>query len=155
MPDTPWHIGYAKKEKGDPRRHKGRCIFLNKTTKKCANTNCITFSLKCPGSAHCLSYAETKEDWTKVWKKTRSIEQEKRDKLLESVDRADQYRRNKIKERIEKAQQDPCRFKGRSVKGINYCLLCQEKLVTIGSGKECPYCGAVYASELVDGGFIL
>ncbi len=28
LPDTPWHVGYAKKEESDPRRHKARCIYL-------------------------------------------------------------------------------------------------------------------------------
>ena len=26
LPDTPWHVGYAKKQEDDPRRHKARCI---------------------------------------------------------------------------------------------------------------------------------
>ena len=29
LPDTPWHLGYAKKEESDPRRHKSRCVYLN------------------------------------------------------------------------------------------------------------------------------
>ena len=26
LPDTPWHVGFVKKEEDDPRRHKARCI---------------------------------------------------------------------------------------------------------------------------------
>ena len=27
LPDTPWHVGFVKKEEDDPRRHKARCIY--------------------------------------------------------------------------------------------------------------------------------
>ena len=28
LPDTPWSLGYAKKEERDPRRHKSRCMYF-------------------------------------------------------------------------------------------------------------------------------
>ena len=51
LPDTPWHIGYAKKEETDPRRHKARCAHYD-------NGNCKFVSGKCPVSAHCKKYSE-------------------------------------------------------------------------------------------------
>ena len=39
LPDTPWHMGYVKKEQQDPRRHKSRCIYL-----KSGNCECGKYS---------------------------------------------------------------------------------------------------------------
>ena len=54
--DTPWHIGYAKKEEDDPRRDKRRCIFLEKG--RCTNGQSGAFAMRCPGSSHCGQYRE-------------------------------------------------------------------------------------------------
>ena len=51
LPDTPWHVGFAKKEEDDPRRHKARCIYYNVG-------NCKYKGGKCSGSAHCKRYSE-------------------------------------------------------------------------------------------------
>lgn len=48
LPDTPWHIGYAKKQEDDPRRHKTRCLHYKKGI---CETRCI-------GSSHCTLYEE-------------------------------------------------------------------------------------------------
>lgn len=56
LPDTPWHLGYAKKEENDPRRHKSRCIYLQDGKCRCGNSGAYT--LKCPGSSHCIHYTE-------------------------------------------------------------------------------------------------
>ncbi len=55
LPDTPWHIGYIKKDEEDPRRHKKRCVFNE-------NNHCKNSHLngECYGSSHCKYYAE---DW--------------------------------------------------------------------------------------------
>lgn len=58
MPDTPWHMGYPKKQEEDPRRHKSRCVFYKKGTCSCVKSDC--FAIKCFGSSHCTCYAETK-----------------------------------------------------------------------------------------------
>ena len=55
LPDTPWHIGYAKKKDNDPRRHKSRCIHLEEGI-------CHARGIRCPGSAHCTSYCENDEE---------------------------------------------------------------------------------------------
>ena len=56
LPDTPWHLGYAKKEESDPRRHKSRCVYLNNGKCRCGRSGAYT--LKCPGSSHCTCYEE-------------------------------------------------------------------------------------------------
>lgn len=54
LPDTPWHIGYVKKDENDPRRHKARCVYNDGD--KCKNP----YMLRCVSSSHCKYYAE---DW--------------------------------------------------------------------------------------------
>lgn len=56
LPDTPWHLGYAKKEPNDPRRHKSRCIYFKSGKCHCGQSGAYT--LKCPGSSHCTCYEE-------------------------------------------------------------------------------------------------
>ena len=68
-PDTPWHIGYTKCNDYDPeydiRRHRSRCMFYDKESKKC---DCLKYhsyyGKKCPGSAHCIYYKEESPDFT-------------------------------------------------------------------------------------------
>ena len=75
LPDTPWHIGYVKKEGGDPRRHKARCVHIDSNgICKCPKSGCYT--LKCNGSSHCKFYAETIGQWQSVRRNTLSIEEE-------------------------------------------------------------------------------
>ena len=50
LPDTPWHVGYAKKQEDDPRRHKARCIHYR-------DGQCgwkANYSGNCLGSSHCM-----------------------------------------------------------------------------------------------------
>lgn len=56
MPDTPWHIGYAKKKEEEPRRHKARCAYLDKGICKCGRDCC--YMERCKGSSHCRHYTE-------------------------------------------------------------------------------------------------
>lgn len=58
LPDTPWHLGYAKKKEDDPRRHKARCIYYYKTNKTCECTKSPCYLFNCGGSAHCKYYKE-------------------------------------------------------------------------------------------------
>lgn len=53
LPDTPWHIGYIKKDEDDPRRHKARCVYND--GKRCSHSRVVA----CCGSSHCRFYAET------------------------------------------------------------------------------------------------
>lgn len=62
LPDTPWHVGYAKKQEDDPRRHKARCIHYR-------DGQCgwkANYSGKCIGSSHCMDYSESLEDFKKL-----------------------------------------------------------------------------------------
>lgn len=56
---TPSHIDFIKAT--DDRRHKARCIYYDKSDKKCHCSGCCTYLLKCVGSAHCIGYRE--KDW--------------------------------------------------------------------------------------------
>ena len=61
LPDTPWHVGYAKKQENDPRRHKARCIHYR-------DGQCgwkANYSGKCIGSSHSMDYSESLEDFKK------------------------------------------------------------------------------------------
>ncbi len=35
LSDTPWHMGYAKMDESDTRRHRAHCLFYNHDTKEC------------------------------------------------------------------------------------------------------------------------
>lgn len=155
LPDTPWHVGYAKKEIDDPKRHKSRCIFYDKGHKKCRNLRVGSYQMLCPGSAHCKGYAESEEAWNQTWRSTRSLEQEKQDNIIEAANKANKYQLEKIEDRKILAAENKNKFKGRSLSGLRFCLLCQEKLENGGNTKRCPYCGAVYSHQDIEGAFIL
>ena len=48
---TPCHVGYMKSN--EPRRHKARCIYYDKESKKCRH-----YLYKCIGSSKCEKYKE-------------------------------------------------------------------------------------------------
>ena len=77
LPDTPWHMGYVKKEQQDPRRHKSRCIYLKSGNCECGKSG--AYKLKCPGSSHCKFYAESEEMAAEVYLQTRTVEEERTD----------------------------------------------------------------------------
>lgn len=58
LPDTPWHISYVKKEEGDPRRHKARCVYYNHWTQMCYFKESQYYLKRCGGSAQCDFYDE-------------------------------------------------------------------------------------------------
>jgi hypothetical protein len=85
LPDTPWHVGYAKKQEDDPRRHKARCIHYR-------DGQCgwkANYSGKCIGSSHCIDYSESLEDFKKLQESRKTAEQIERDNI-------DKYRKNMI-----------------------------------------------------------
>lgn len=79
LPDTPWHVGYTKKEENDPRRHKSRCIY--KQNRICHQGKSGAYMLKCPGSSHCRFYSESEDMAEDVYLKTRSVEEEYADNM--------------------------------------------------------------------------
>lgn len=56
---TPSHIDYLKSN--DDRRHKSRCIYYDKSDKKCYCGKCGNYLMKCAGSGQCVRYNEDKE----------------------------------------------------------------------------------------------
>ena len=83
LPDTPWHVGFVKKEEDDPRRHKARCIYYAEGVCHQGKMGC--FLRKCPGSSHCKYYAESESMAEDVYLKTRSIEEERADQMQETL----------------------------------------------------------------------
>ena len=83
LPDTPWHVGFVKKEEDDPRRHKARCIYYAEGV--CYQGKMGCFLRKCPGSSHCKYYAESESMAEEVYLKTRSIEEERTDQMQKNL----------------------------------------------------------------------
>lgn len=136
MPDTPWHIGYAKKEEDDPRRHKGRCIYLH--SKICYCNLCETYLLKCPTSSHCKYYAETlsQDESNKFLHKTADEEIAKR---------AEKYKGNIRTLRKNLLIKNKMEFSNLNFDSLIKCPVCNEKLfVHSAIIKHCNYCGASY-----------
>lgn len=140
MPDTPWHIGYAKKEESDPRRHKSRCIYLKAGKCRCGSSGAYT--LKCPGSSHCTSYAENEE------------QDEVNKREHESIDNESWERANDYKTRIRKSckktmQTDKMKYWKYRIDIMSNCPFCGEKFRQKTTKKDiayrrCEYCGAIY-----------
>lgn len=77
LPDTPWHVGYAKKHEDDPRRHKARCIHYR--SGQCGWK--ANYSGKCVGSSHCMDYSESYEEFKKLQESRKTAEQIERDNI--------------------------------------------------------------------------
>ncbi len=50
---SPWHVDKWTRKEGDERRHKSRCVYLEKSDNHCRKNYG-----KCCGSAHCYDYKE-------------------------------------------------------------------------------------------------
>lgn len=139
LPDTPWHLGYTKKEPNDPRRHKSRCIYLKNGECHCGTSGAYT--LKCPGSSHCICYAETERQKKDNIKKHKSID-------MESKERADQYRKRMQKKAHQLMQTQKLKFWESNVDFMRDCPLCGERFPNRQNDsaeyRECRYCGAIY-----------
>lgn len=59
MTGAPWHVEKMVRKEGDPRRHRSRCIYYNKSTGHCPKV-----VSKCVGAAHCNYYEECRVDET-------------------------------------------------------------------------------------------
>lgn len=138
LPDTPWHVGYAKKEEDDPRRHKARCIH-NKGG-FCTSTRSNYCKEKCGGSSHCLEYSESIDDYEKSLESRKTIEelaQDNRDKYREIV---------KAKKRAFINESN--RHVSKNTDMLHRCLLCDEGLKQIKySLKKCKFCGMYYVNQ--------
>lgn len=107
LPDTPWHIGYTKKEENDPRRHKSRCIY--KQDGICHQGKSGAYTLKCPGSSHCLFYAESEKMAEEVYLKTRSVEEEYDDNMKRGIFAGKaKFNEGSIDESLFRRQEEKC-----------------------------------------------
>lgn len=60
LPDTQWHIGYAKKRENNPRRDKRKCRY--KIDGICKQKKSPSFELRCGSSSHCKFYNELRPE---------------------------------------------------------------------------------------------
>ncbi len=135
LPDTPWHIGYTKKEDDDPRRHKARCI-------KYCKGECRFYNEKCRGSSHCVMYAEDEEQWKQVYENTRTVEE-----LAEIA--KDKYKAQMIRKRKEFEVSYTGAMVYRKVCDITECPVCGERLNPPRDAVKvkCRYCEATICNE--------
>lgn len=133
LPDTPWHVGYAKKQEDDPRRHKARCIHYR-------DGQCgwkANYSGKCIGSSHCMDYSESLEDFKKLQESKKTAEQIERDNI-------DKYKKS-LEPKKEQLERSNNPYKYRKCSELNRCLVCDEHLYKEKySLKRCKYCGMFY-----------
>ena len=144
LPDTPWHIGYAKKEESDPRRHKARCIFY--TPSHCTNGRCGCFMRKCGGSSHCIYYAESEKQWEEVREKTKTIEDIKREIQAKNDERSKAYQKSILLKAAALRKADRYTFRQYRFEDMHRCPICDSKL-SDGNVKFCRYCRAYFAPE--------
>lgn len=134
MPDVPWHIGFAKKEENDPRRHKARCIYYENKICKCRELMPYK-GRRCPGSSHCDYYTENNEEQSKE---------------AETERRADIIRQSYIKKKNQLLRDNSFRIPYRLHSGSK-CPICNEALSGLRQKKStivhCVYCGAYFDSE--------
>ena len=52
---TPWQIGYISMSDADKRRHRSRCYYYDRKTKRC-----LWRCGRCAGASHCPAYKEEK-----------------------------------------------------------------------------------------------
>lgn len=137
LPDTPWHLGYAKKAEDDPRRHKSRCIHNQGGI--CTSTRSHYCQEKCGGSSHCGDYSESNEAYEELLESKKTVEElarDNREKYRESI-------KKKKKDFVKKS--NPYTYK--STEHLHKCLLCDEGLRKIAySLKKCPFCGLYYVN---------
>lgn len=135
LPDTPWHVGYAKKAEDDPRRHKARCIHY--VNGECNSSRSHYYRETCGGSSHCGEYSETYEDYRKKLKERRTADEIERENI-------EKYKAGLDKKKRELAKSDNI-LCYKPTDYIRKCLVCDEKLKKIKySLKKCGFCGMYY-----------
>lgn len=136
LPDTPWHMGYVKKDEDDPRRHKARCIHYSGGN--CWRNN--IFVIRCVGSSHCEDYSESYEEYRKIQEERKTVKQKEADNI-------NKYRASLENNKLQLERgNNPNKY--RKVSDLNRCLICDEHLKSIISSlKQCPFCGMYYVNE--------
>lgn len=121
VPDTPWHIGYAKMKKNDTRRDKRKCIYYADET--CNSTSFGCYGLRCSGSSHCMYYCE---DEREIWKERTVLLSKKFPKLFWNYS---------LYATCE------CPICGHQIE------LIKNKNQYVRDTRYCPYCNALYVSR--------
>jgi len=137
LPDTPWHVGYAKKAEDDPRRHKSRCI--HNMNGKCNSSRSHYYKGTCGGSSHCEEYSETYEDYKKKAEERKTVEEIEHDNI-------EKYKAGLIRKKssIAKSNNIMCY---KPTDQLRKCLVCDESLKKIKfSLKKCTFCGMFYVN---------
>lgn len=155
MPDVPWHVGYAKKDEDDPRRHKARCIYYKDSECQCRIFKAY-YGRRCPGSSHCDHYSETQLELSE---KENIYQQE-----IERKKRAEKVKQSYIDRKFGLLKNNKKRI-AKKLKLGSECPICNSTLegyfiiVNRGEKKEkkkkqknpdilhCPYCGAYFDLE--------
>ena len=136
MPDVPWHIGYAKKEDDDPRRHKARCIHYEKG--KCYYKPSREYGKRCMGSSHCDYYSETYDYTSEI---DESVNEKK------SRERADEYHQKYIDRKNKLAKDDTFRI-DQVLRGGSKCPICGSLLTKrTKTLLKCSLCEAFFDAE--------
>jgi len=155
LPDTPWHIGYTKKDEDDPRRHKSRCYFYDDGNCKSIKSN--RFGVKCTGSSHCMSYAETEVQAKRILgvqdemqemvyhggKQIGTVTVSKKE-IEKAEQRSEEYKKIKREKRKNLMKSNPKMFADIDFATLRECKICNSPLTQVASKKECKYCGASY-----------
>ena len=137
LPDTPWHLGYAKKDEDDPRRHKARCIHYK--VEICNCTRSYYYQEKCGGSSHCAVYSESDSAYEQLLESKKSADEI-------AADNREKYRQSLIKRKRDFVKKSTSHmYKG--TEHLNKCLLCDDILKKLMySLKKCQFCGLYYVN---------
>lgn len=137
LPDTHWHVGYAKKKEDDPRRHKARCV--HNQNGPCSTTRSYYYGQRCGGSSHCSEYALSMSDYKKSLDDRKTAEEiayDNQQKYIAAL--------APKKEALSKSD-NPYRY--RPTEQLRKCLICDEPLKKMGNTlKKCSYCGMYYVN---------
>lgn len=139
LPDTPWHVGYAKKKADDPRRHKNRCV--NNKQGMCHSTKTDYYRLKCPGSSHCRAYAETIADYEELLANNATIDD------IATMNK--QAFRKELEIRKRNLARAKLTVRQRKTGDLRECLVCHTALLKVSntvSLKKCPFCNMYYVN---------
>ena len=140
LPDTPWHVGFIKKDEDDPRRHKARCIHICEGI--CNSSRSNYYQEKCGGSSHCIEYSETYEDYQKNLKERRSIEEIQADNITKYKQTLSEKKKQLM------ASNDTNIHRYKSTDDLRRCLVCDEILEKkMYSLKKCRFCGMFYMNH--------
>ena len=102
---TPWHVEILTMDEDDSRRHRARCIFYNRGTKKCAK-----HVEGCYGASHCDFYKEREPEPEENKNDQKSQIQKKESSILSTNELRKLFIEN-LNQQNKKAEQERIRSK--------------------------------------------